>query len=70
MIKVSLFYRDRDGKAPEVLKIYGQVFLIFVIQTQINQSKQERKHIGCGVAEPDIKIPGSLKTFTVLIVNL
>ena len=68
--KVFFFYRDRDGKAPEVLKIYGQVFLLFVIQTQINQSKQERKDIGCGFAEPDIKIPGSLKTFTVLIVNL
>ena len=40
--KVFFFYRDRDGKAPEVLKIYGQVSLLFVIQSQINQNRNAR----------------------------
>jgi len=48
-----VMYRDRDGKDPEVMKIYGQA----------------RKDIGCGFAEPDIKIPGSMKTFTVVWSN-
>lgn len=48
-----VIYRDRDGKDPEVMKIYGQA----------------RKDIGCGFAEPDIKIPGSMKTFTVVWSN-
>jgi len=48
-----VIYRDRDGKDPAVMKIYGQA----------------RKDIGCGFAEPDIKIPGSMKTFTVVWSN-
>ena len=47
------------------MRIYGQVFFCIIAQTKPKVLIQERKDIGCGFAEPDIKIPGSLKTFTV-----
>ena len=47
------------------MRIYGQVFICIIIETKAKMLIQARKDIGCGFAEPDIKIPGSLKTFTV-----
>ena len=49
------------------MRIYGhgQVFICMIVETKPKVLIQARKDIGCGFAEPDIKIPGSLKTFTV-----
>jgi len=46
-------YKDRSGKDPDVLKIYGK----------------EREDPGRGFSDPDIKIPGALKTFSVVWTN-
>ena len=40
-------------------------FVCVIVKTNSIVLDQARKDIGCGFAEPDIKIPGSLKTFTV-----
>ena len=41
------------------------MFICIIVETNSKVLNQVRKDIGCGFAEPDIKIPGSLKTFTV-----
>ena len=40
-------------------------FVCTIVEMKPKVLIQARKDIGCGFDEPDIKIPGSLKTFTV-----
>ena len=46
-------YKDRDGKKSEILRMFGQ----------------ERQEVGRGFTNPDIRVPGALKQFTVVWSN-